>query len=249
MPISQPLLRTSLALFAMTTLGATPETLAEEATETPSLQAELDAMAAGFAEKAPAEMRAAFAQGIEDVRRTGLIEIAKNVGDTAPSAALTNTQGYPVRLDRLWARRPIVVSFYRGGWCPYCNLQLKALQRSLSGIEGAGAQLIAITPEVAEKAAETSAKNEVRFTILSDTDNQLAKAFGIVFELPEVIRPIYETRIGLADYNGNDDNELPLSATYVIDSKGVIRWAFLDADYKRRAEPADIIAAVKALDD
>lgn len=238
---------TALALLAMTAIGPPSAAFAEDANTPSSLQAELDTLAAGFAKKAPPEMRAAFSQGIEEVRRTGLIETAKNVGDKAPTGSLTTTEGYPVKLDKLWTNGPVVVSFYRGGWCPYCNLQLKALQRSLAEIEGAGAKLVAITPEIMEKAAETSTKNELSFTVLSDQDNQLAKAFGIVFELPEVIRPIYESRIGLAKYNGNDDNELPLSATYVIDSQGVIRWAFLDADYKRRAEPADIIAAVKAL--
>ncbi|MEO0529440.1 MAG: peroxiredoxin-like family protein [Planctomycetota bacterium] len=242
---THPLLLGFAALMAPL-LGTPSPTSAEEI---PSLQAELDARAAGFAATAPAEMQAAFAQGIDDVRRTGLVETAKNVGDQAPSAVLNSTTGSPVDLSDLWADGHVVVSFYRGGWCPYCNIQLKALQRSLAKIEGAGATLVAVTPEIAEKAVETSAKNELGFTVLSDKDNRLAKAFGIVFELPEVIRPIYENRIGLAAYNGNDDNELPLSATYVIDSRGVIRWAFLDADYKRRAEPGDIVAAVKALND
>lgn len=229
-------------------LSLAPIALAQSTTATPTLDEELQALAAGFAKKAPAEMRAAFAQGIDDVRRTGLVETAKNVGDAAPTGALAGPAGETVRLDSLWADGPVVVSFYRGGWCPYCNLQLKALQRSLGELEGAGAKVVAIAPEIAEKAAETASKNQLDFLVLTDQDNRLAKAFGIVFELPEVIKPIYENRIGLASYNGNEDNELPLAATYVIDREGVIRWAFLDADYKKRAEPANIVAAVKALD-
>lgn len=240
-------MRPLTALALLTTVSLTAIGAAQTPTATPSLNAELKALSDKFAKKAPAEMRAAFAQGIEDVRRTGLVETAKNVGDMAPAGELTTTTGETVAAQSLWADGPVVVSFYRGGWCPYCNLQLKALQRSLGELEGAGARLVAIAPELSEKAAETTAKNGLEFTVLTDRDNRLAKAFGIVFELPEVIRPIYEQRIGLASYNGNDDSELPLAATYVIDSKGVIRWAFLDADYKKRAEPADILAAVRAL--
>lgn len=238
-------IRPVLSLLAAAVL--VPAASAQTPTATPSLNAELQALSDEFATKFPAEMRAAFAQGIEDVRRTGLVETAKNVGETAPAGELTATIGETVTAESLWADGPVVVSFYRGGWCPYCNLQLKALQRSLGELEGAGARLVAIAPELSEKAAETTAKNRLEFTVLTDRDNRLAKAFGIVFELPEVIRPIYEQRIGLAGFNGNDDSELPLAATYVIDSEGVIRWAFLDADYKKRAEPADILAAVRAL--
>lgn len=242
-------MRLSLRSMALAVLlSATPAVLAQTTATAPSLNKELQTLAAGFAKEAPAEMRAAFAQGIDDVRRTGLVETAKNVGDTAPTSDLAGPTGEAVRLESLWADGPVVVSFYRGGWCPYCNLQLKALQRSLGELEGAGAKVVAIAPEIAEKAAETASKNQLDFLVLTDQDNRVAKAFGIVFELPEVIKPIYENRIGLASYNGNDDSELPLAATYVIDRSGVIRWAFLDADYKKRAEPADIVAAVKALD-
>lgn len=217
------------------------------ACEEPSLQEELDELAAGFAAKAPAAMREAFAEGVEDVRRLGLVETALNVGDAAPEATLRNSAGEEVAFSSAWADGPAVVSFYRGGWCPYCNLQLRALQRSLAKIDGAGATLVAVTPERVEKAAETAAKNDLEFTVLTDKGNELARAFGVVFTLPEVIRPIYAERVGLADYNGDDRDELPLAATYVIDRGGVIRWAYLDADYRRRAEPADIVAAVEAL--
>lgn len=236
-----------LLLIALLSM-ATRSPAQQPSTATPSLQQELQALSAGFAKKAPPAMRAAFAEGIDEVRRSGLVDSALNVGDYAPVSDLTTSSGEAVSMGSYWSDGPVVVSFYRGGWCPYCNLQLKALQRSLGEIEGTGATLIAITPEVAEKAAETSEKNELGFTVLTDRDNRVAREFGIVFELADAIKPIYETRIGLAKYNGNDDNELPLAATYVIDSTGVIRWAFLDADYKKRAEPADLVEAVKALD-
>lgn len=211
------------------------------------LQDKLGEMASRFAASSPAQRRAAFAEGIDEVRRSGLIGTAKNVGDTAPEGELQSLAGEAVSLDSTWAEGPVVITFYRGGWCPYCNVTLQALQASLNDIEGAGAKLVAVTPEIDAKASETVAKNGLSFTVLTDPNNAIAREFGIVFPLAEAILPIYRDGLKLAEYNGNENYELPLAATYVIDTEGVIRWSFLDADYKKRAEPADIVAAVKAL--
>ncbi|TWT46521.1 peroxiredoxin-like family protein [Botrimarina hoheduenensis] len=237
------------SFLALVPLFATccASSLAAEPAAPPSLRTQLEELSAGFADKAPPAMREAFAQGIADVRALGLEASAKQVGDRAPDGVLLNAVEVPVEFSSLWADGPVVVSFYRGGWCPYCNLQLRALQASLESIEGAGAKLVAITPEQPQKAQETASKNSLAFQVLSDKDNQLAKALGIAFTLPEAIRPIYRERIGLAAYNGNDDDELPLAATFIIDRTGEIRWVYLESDYKQRAEPADIVAAVEAL--
>ena len=228
------------ALLAM--LASSPASHAAQ-----PLQDQLDEISASFAAKSPPEMRAAFAEGIDEVRRSGLVGSAKNVGDVAPEGDLIGLDGARTRLSNAWSDGPAVVTFYRGGWCPYCNLTLKALQASLNEIQDAGATLVAIAPEIDAKAAETSSKNNLTFTVLTDPGNAVAKEFGIVFPLAEVILPIYRDRLQLAKYNGNEDYELPLAATYVIDSEGVIRWAFLDADYKKRADPEDIAAAVRSL--
>lgn len=212
-----------------------------------TLAEELEAKSQYYADNAPKEVLEAFAQGIEDVRSLGLVENAKNVGDAAPDGVLESAEGGQVRLSEQWAEGPVVLVFYRGGWCPYCNLQLRALERSLKQIEGAGARLVAVAPEKPERVAETAANNELSFLALSDPDNSLARSFGIVFTLPDVIRPLYEQMIGLSSYNGNDKDELPLAATYVIDQRGVIRWVFLEANYKKRAEPSEVVAAVSAL--
>ncbi|MEN0110755.1 MAG: peroxiredoxin-like family protein [Planctomycetota bacterium] len=233
---------TCLAQTGVPGSGATPA-------DRPGLQEELDEFAAAFAARVPESMQRAFAEGVADVRRLGLLESAKNVGDAAATRTLETPNGDSVEFMDVWADGPIVLTFYRGGWCPYCNLQLRALQRSLDSLEGCGATLVAVTPELPEKAAETIAKNDLEYRVLTDRGNGLAREFGIVFTLPAAIRPIYAERVGVADYNGDDRDELPLAATYVIDPSGVIRWAWLDADYRRRAEPADIIAAVRTLDD
>ena len=234
--------RSAVSLTAIVLVASNSACLADE-----SLRVRLEEMAAGFASKTPEAMRSAFAEGIDEVRRSGLVQTAKNLGDDAPDRDLVGLGGERVSLSAAWADGPAVVTFYRGGWCPYCNLTLKALQESLAEIEGAGATLVAITPEIDSKAAETAEKNGLGFTVLTDPGNAVAREFGIVFPLAEAILPIYRDRLKLSRYNGNEDYELPLAATYVIDSSGVIRWAFLDADYKKRAEPADIVAAVRSL--
>ena len=152
-----------------------------------------------------------------------------------------------VTLSEVWSENPVILMWYRGGWCPYCNLQLRAMQKQLSAIEGAGAKLIVLTPELPEKAKETAETNDLDMLVLHDRNNELAKKFGIVFDLPESIVPIYRDKLQLAKFNGNDAMELPLAATYVINTDGKITYAFLDADYKKRAEPTDVVAAVKKL--
>lgn len=113
-------------------------------------------------------------------------------------------------------------------------------------IKDAGARLVVLTPELPAKAKETAEANDLEIVALHDDNNALARQYGIVFQLPEPIVPAYRDKLKLPEYNGNDAMELPLAATYVIDKSGKITYAFLDADYKKRAEPADVIAAVKA---
>ena len=113
-------------------------------------------------------------------------------------------------------------------------------------IEGAGARLVLLTPELPAKAKETAKQNKMDIVALYDEDNQMAGEYGIMYDLPETIVPMYRDKIKLSEYNGNDKMQLPLAATYVIDKSGEITYAFLDADYKNRAEPAKIVEAVKA---
>ncbi len=236
--------------FLLLALAAAPA-LAEPATDAqeplPSLQEKLDTMAAQSAERLPPEMQKKFAQGIVDVKNLRLEETALKVGDPAPRVTLLTTKDEPIEFSETWSDGPVVVVFYRGGWCPYCNVELKAWADAVDRVRDAGAAIVAITPEKVESAAETAANQELNYEVLVDQGNALAKQLGIAFRLPEAILPIYRDRIGMAERNGDDSYTLPLAATYVIDSDGVIRYAFLDADYKRRAEPADVLEAVAKL--
>ncbi|QDU86766.1 Putative peroxiredoxin bcp [Pirellulimonas nuda] len=226
---------------------AAPAALAETEKPLPSLQKKLDDMAAGFADRAPVEMQKKFAQGILDVKSLGLAETALKVGDPAPQAKLLSTKGEPVDFSSVWSDGPAVVIFYRGGWCPYCNVQLKAWADAVDRVRDAGATIVAITPEMPDAAAETAKSQELNYNVLVDQGNKLAGELGITYRLPDSILPIYESRMKISERNGDDSYTLPLAATYVIDSDGVIRYAFLDADYKRRAEPSDVLEAVGKL--
>ncbi len=237
------MLKSLTRIFLLTSLTAIPA-MAQETSTTPSLSQQLAEKAAGFAKRAPADRRATFAKGIEDVRASGIEASAKQVGDDAVDGTLKGWKGDSVTLSELWSQGPVVLMWYRGGWCPYCNLQLRAMQQSLDKIENAGAKLVILTPELPEKAKETAEASGISIVALHDKDLALAKQYGIVFELPDAIAPMYQSR--LPQYNGNDALELPLSATYVINSSGKITYAFLDADYKKRAEPSEVIQAVKA---
>ncbi|WP_146457183.1 peroxiredoxin-like family protein [Rubripirellula tenax] len=213
----------------------------------PTLATQLDEVAAGAAKRFPAEVLSTFKDGIKNVKATGIEANAIQVGDLAIDAELTGWDGNTIKLSELWKSGPVVLMWYRGGWCPYCNLQLRAMQKELSAIEGAGARLVVLTPELPEKAKETAERNGLAMIALHDKDNELAKQYGIAFDLPPAIIPMYRDKLKLGSFNGNDKMELPLSATYVIDSSGKITYAFLDADYTKRAEPTEVMAAVKAL--
>ncbi|WP_146392874.1 peroxiredoxin-like family protein [Allorhodopirellula solitaria] len=217
----------------------------QNSTET-SLADQLAEKTAQFAARAPEERKAAFQKGIDMVRATGIEKSAKQVGDKAVDGTAEDWQGNTVQLSELWNKGPVVLMWYRGGWCPYCNLQLRAMQQNLDQIENAGARLVVMTPELPAKAQQTAEASGIDIVALHDANNELAKKYGIVFDLPEPIAPMYRDSGRLKTYNGNDDLQLPLSATYVVDQSGKITYAFLDADYKKRAEPSEVIAAVKA---
>jgi peroxiredoxin len=212
-----------------------------------TLEDRLDSRAAKFAETAPAEMIALFEAGLDSVRESGVVGGAVNVGDTVPAFSLPGVDGKPVDIGNLLDRGPVVLTFYRGGWCPYCNMQLRAYQDVLPEIERLGAELVAVSPQVPDSSIATAMRDSLEFYVLSDVGNRVASELGIVYTLPSALCDVYQKRLNLSAYNADTSCQLPLAATWVIDRDGVIRWAFLDADYRKRAEPADIVRALRAL--
>ena len=170
------------------------------------------------------------------------------VGDIAPDFELPDALGRNVRSQDLRANGPLVINFYRGNWCPYCNLELRTLQRHLPQITTLGASLVAISPQIPDQSLTTAEKNELAFPVLSDVSNVVARRFGLVFALAEHLRPIYtELGIDLPKFNGTNTFELPVPGTFIIDRNAVIQAVHVDADYKKRMEPAHILEVLTDL--
>ena len=171
------------------------------------------------------------------------------VGDQLASFELPNQLGQTISLDELQGDSNVVISFYRGGWCPYCNIELCVLQQALPEFKSHGARLIAISPQLPDESMSTAEKNELSFPVLSDAGNKVAREFGLVFTLSEQLRPLYESfNIDLPATNGDKSFELPIPATFIIDSDGVVKGAFVNADHKQRMDPSDIINVLKEIE-
>jgi peroxiredoxin len=179
-----------------------------------------------------------------------LAERALKAGDRFPALSLPDQLGRPADLAALAADGALVVTFYRGGWCPYCNLELRAHQKALPEITRLGARLVAVTPETADNALSTAEKNDLGFTVLSDEHGRLADALGIRFELSDAVKA-YFVKAGhdLPARNGDDRWSLPMPATYIVEKGGRIALAFVDPDYRKRLEPSAAVAALAELAD
>jgi peroxiredoxin len=183
-----------------------------------------------------------------DLEQSDLLSKALKRGDQYIDFTLPNAKGINKKLSDLLKDHAVVLTFYRGGWCPYCNLQLNEYQSRLKEFQKAGAQLVAISPDAPQSAQDTASVNEIQFEILSDQQNKVAKKYGLVFQVKEGLKEVYLSYgINLENNQGNDLWELPIPATYVISKKGKIVYAFLNTNYKLRAEPDDILKALNKL--
>jgi len=213
-----------------------------------NLQDELDALRAEFIRTAPPGRAELYDAKVEELQRTFPIEKALKTGDHAPDFTLPNASGRPVSLGALLRDGAAVVTFYRGGWCPYCNLQLRAYQQVLGEITALGAKLLAISPQLPDGSLSTAEMNKLSFDVLSDVGNHVARSFGLVYSLPDELRAALTSNDkALPGINGDDSWELPLPATYVIAPERKIALAEIELDYRERLEPEAIVAALRAL--
>lgn len=212
----------------------------------PKLAQQLADFKAAFKQRVTPERVATMEGATADLKASGIEQRALQVGAAAPRLTLPNALGAPVALESLWQRGPLVLVFYRGGWCPYCNLELRAWQSELATLEHLGASLVAVSPQTPDQSLSTAEKNELAFTVLSDSQLQAAEAFGVAFTLsPELVELYSRAGIDLPMINGNGRWVLQLPATYVIGRDGRIYFAHVEADYRERAEPADVLASVE----
>jgi peroxiredoxin len=201
-----------------------------------------------MAGQAPPEVLARLVPELEHLARSTYGSASPAVGARAPSFALPGARGGVVQLDQILAEGPAVVSFYRGAWCPFCNLQLRAYQAILPQIQALGATLVAISPQTPDNSLSTVEKAELSFPVLSDAHNDVARAYGLVFKLSDGLKAL-QTMFGNEPpkFNGDESWELPVPGTFVIDRGGIVRFSFVDPDYTQRAEPAAVLAALRSL--
>jgi peroxiredoxin len=211
-----------------------------------TLSTQLQSVTAHVKSQAPADVVATMEAATALLVASGQLNKALRAGDRFPAFQLPGATGALVRSQELLARGPMVVSFYRGTWCPYCNLELAALQEHLGDFYAAGAQLVAVSPQTPDHSLTMAEKNALQYPVLSDAGNGLARALGIVFTLPENLRPIYQAfGIDLAVHNGDASFELPVPATYVVGTDGIITQAWIMADYRERVEPTAVLHALQ----
>jgi peroxiredoxin len=216
-----------------------------------SLQAKLDAFKADFeAGKPPYNVPPSVIETMHrataELIASGAANRALKVGDQAPTFTLNDPEGAPVSSATLLTQGPLVVSFYRGVWCPYCNMDLKALEEALPEVERRGARLVAISPQSPVNSRKSVRQNALSFPILSDTHNDVAAAFGLRFELPDYLVELYKAlNNNLPNFNGDASWTLPMPARYVIAPDHTILYAEVNPDYTRRPEPADMLPAIE----
>ncbi|MEM1330605.1 MAG: peroxiredoxin-like family protein [Planctomycetota bacterium] len=239
----------SVASEPTTPANPTSETDMSQTTDEQSapLKRELDDLRERFNDRADDHTKRVYDAGVAAVKASGIEQTAKQVGDKAPQFILPDAVGNEVSLDELLAEGPVVLTWYRGGWCPYCNIQLRAYQQILPQIRSLGASLAAVSPETPDNSLDTAQKNELEFAVLSDKGHTVASKFGLTYTLESDVAEIYSKHFDLLAFNGDDSNQLPVSATYVIDQDRTIRFAFIDADYRNRAEPSDVVEALRSI--
>ncbi len=216
-----------------------------------SLQDRLDAFKADFQAgkppyNVPPSVIHTMHRATAELIASGAAQNALKAGNPAPTFRLNAPDGHPVSSAELLREGPLVVTFYRGVWCPYCNLELQALQAALPDIRAAGARVLAISPQVAANSRKSVRQNALEFPILSDPHNDVAAAFGLRFELQDYLVELYQSlKNDLPAFNGDPSWTLPMPARYVIAPDDTIVYAEVNPDYTRRPDPAEMLPAIR----
>ena len=213
-----------------------------------SLTAELNVLREDATSRMPSGALGAIQESIEDLSRSGIDARSLKVGDVVSNFELPNAVGKTVQLKTLLDQGPVVVTFYRGGWCPFCSAELQAYEQVFEEIGKLGATVVAISPQTPDNSLTMAEKQALTFEVLSDVHNEVARKFGIVYHVQDELQALYEDLgLDLPAFNGDNSFDLPVPATYVIDKVGMIRMAFVDPDYTRRLDPSDVLSVLRSL--
>ncbi|MFZ0370809.1 MAG: peroxiredoxin-like family protein [Halobacillus sp.] len=198
-----------------------------------------------FKATAPGDVQEKMKQAIQELEQSsdgkGLSE-----GKKAPNFNLPDAKGNSIELYKQLEEGPVILTFYRGGWCPYCNMELRAYQEILGDIHDSGGELIAISPEQPDHSLSTTEKNDLQFHVVSDVGNETANQYNLVYQLPDYLVDVYKEKgLRVDEHNGDETWTLPVSATYVIDQDGTIVYEYTKEDYKDRAEPSEVLEQLK----
>ena len=216
------------------------------ASETRSLSEVLAERKQLITQYVPPEIQAVHARAIAELQAQRVVERILSVGAKAPSFELLDHNGYPVSSTELLREQRLIICFIRGRWCPFCVGQLEAMNRILPEFERAGASLVVISPQTVQQSFFMHDQHKLRFPLLSDPGNQLARQFGLVYRVPDYQQVVYRRAfINLPLANGDESWELPIPATYIIDCDSSVLYASADPDYAQRPEPADILQVLR----
>jgi peroxiredoxin len=198
----------------------------------------------------PAEIQAIHAKAVEELKQSGAAEKTLKAGDPAPTFELPDQNGTLVRSADLIPRGPLVISFIRGRWCPFCVGQMEAMNAIVPEMAKLGASFLAISPQTVHQSFLMADQHNLHFPLLSDAANQVARKFGLVYRVPEYQQEVYRRAfVNLPFINGNESWELPIPATYIVQSggNGIVVYASASPDYMQRPEPADILSRIAQL--
>jgi len=194
------------------------------------------------------EDQATIQQAFAEILASDFGDNALREGDKATDFRLPNARGGETQLFKLLEKGPVVLNFYRGGWCPYCNLEFKALSDMVPDIKELGATLVGVSPELPDHSMDAIEKHNLPFEVMSDVGNKVARQYGIVMKVPVAMRCLYlQWGLDVPKVNGDDTWDLPIPATYVINSDGYIPLAYVNKNYTERLEPAEILSALASL--
>lgn len=212
-----------------------------------SLTQTLEEMKQQFIAHSPIEVQARMFRSIREQQESG-VQYGLQEGQKAKDFMLKNSLGLPVYLYDELAKGPVVLTFYRGGWCPYCNAQLRAYQKVLPEIEALGGRLIAVSPQSPDNTLSHQEKEKLQFQVLSDTNGLVAAFYNILYDVPPYLQELMMlSNMNLAEYNATDRWILPIPSTFMIDESGIIRSAYVNPDFMQRMAPEDILAELRKL--